>query len=190
MPDFTEDFQSLMRRVQEGSEEAAWELVEGYGEAVRRAVRRALNVRLRSKFDSLDFVQLVWCSFFRRTERAVRFTRPDELVAFLVKMATNKVRLEIRRRLLTQQYNVNRESRLDDLPEDQKSLADRRASAVELAIARERWERIIAGQPPRYRQIIQLRLQGLSNVEIAHRLHIAHTTVYRFLERLLHEKLE
>ena len=55
-----DNFRSLICHVREGSEDAAWDLVEQYGEAIRRAVRRALNERLRSKFDSLDFVQLVW----------------------------------------------------------------------------------------------------------------------------------
>ena len=59
------DFPSLMQQISMGSEDAAWELVERYGELIRRAVRRVLNKKLRSKFDSLDFVQLVWSSFFR-----------------------------------------------------------------------------------------------------------------------------
>jgi hypothetical protein len=40
------EFATLMQRVREGSEDAAWELVQLYGEAIRRAVRRALNERL------------------------------------------------------------------------------------------------------------------------------------------------
>ena len=86
-----DDFRDLMRRVHEGSEDAAWQLVGQYGDPIRRAVRRALNARLRSKFDSLDFVQLVWSSFFRDRGRLDRFNHPEELVAFLVTMARNKV---------------------------------------------------------------------------------------------------
>ncbi len=65
MVECDDDFCTLMRRVGEGSEDAAWELVTRYGEDIRRAVRRVLNVKLRPKFNSLDFVQLVWKSFFR-----------------------------------------------------------------------------------------------------------------------------
>lgn len=61
-----EDFRGLLNRIKEGDDTAAWELVEHYGEDIRNAVRRSLNRRLRPKFDSLDFVQLVWSSFFRR----------------------------------------------------------------------------------------------------------------------------
>ena len=64
MTDANDEFRALMQRLREGSDEAAWQLVEQYGEPIRRAVRRALSARLRPQFDSLDFVQLVWSSFF------------------------------------------------------------------------------------------------------------------------------
>ena len=73
MTDENDDFRRLMQRVRDGSEEAVWDLVSVYGEAIRRAVRRVLNRNLRSKFDSLDFVQLVWKSFFRKREKVDRF---------------------------------------------------------------------------------------------------------------------
>jgi len=53
-----EDSRTLMRRVSRGSEDATWELIERFGRAIQRAVRRALNKELRRKFDSLDFVQM------------------------------------------------------------------------------------------------------------------------------------
>ena len=88
-------FQDLMRRVREGSEDAAWEVVRRYGGYIRRAVRRVLNPKLRYKFDSLDFVQWVWLSFFRMHDKAERFERPQFLVTFLAGMARNKVQMEV-----------------------------------------------------------------------------------------------
>ena len=115
MEQATGDFQSLVRRVREGSEDAAWELVDQYGDSIRRAVRRVLNERLRSKFDSLDFVQVVWNSLFRVRDKLDRFDRPEELAAYLVTMARNKVGMEVRRRLMTEKYNVGHEQSLDQL---------------------------------------------------------------------------
>ena len=108
-------FRELIDRVREGSEDAAWELVDQYGEAIRRAVRRALNERLRSKFDSLDFVQIVWNSLFRVRDKLDRFDRPEELTAYLITMARNKVGMEVRRRLMTEKYGVKHEESLDQL---------------------------------------------------------------------------
>lgn len=184
-----DEFRDLMGRLQEGSEDAAWELVDRYGDAILRAVRRVLNVRLRSKFDSLDFVQLVWCSFFKARDQLVRFTRPEELAAFLVTMARNKVGMEVRRRLKTEKYNVNREQASSGFPNTVDQSADHESSPLEVAIAREQWNRLIAEQPDRYRQIISLRLQGLTYQDIAESLNIAECTVRRFLKRLLNDRV-
>ena len=183
-------FGELMRRIQEGSEDAAWELVGQYGEAIQRAVRRALNQKLRSKFDSLDFVQLVWSSFFRVRDKLDRFNRPEELVAFLVTMARNKVGMEVRRLLSTEKYNLNRERSLDEWGVSAEAVVPGRAPPpFEVAIAREQWSRMLQNQPRHYQQIIQLRLQGGTYRDIADSLDLAECTVRRFLKKLLKERV-
>jgi RNA polymerase sigma-70 factor (ECF subfamily) len=188
MPEQESDFSELLSRVRSGSEEAAWELVERYGEQIRRAVRRLLNQRLRSKFDSLDFVQLVWSSLFRARSRLDRFDRPEELAAFLVTMARNKVGMEVRRRLRTAKYNVNRERSIEEGKSGARmEIASRDPPPIEVAIARERWAGILEGQPERYRRIIELRLQGHTCQEIADSVQVAECTVRRYLKRLSRE---
>ena len=184
-------FRELLQRISQGSEDAAWQLVESYGEGIRRAVRRSLHGQLRSKFDSLDFVQIVWGSFFRVRDKLDRFNRPEELAAYLATMARNKVGMEVRRRLILQKHNVNRERPLDGTGEDAAiPIADRQPAPIDVAIARERWNRMLEGQPDRYRQVIELRLQGHTHQAIATRLSLDECTVRRFLKRLLHEVAE
>jgi RNA polymerase sigma factor (sigma-70 family) len=186
MTDAIDDFRSLMECVRQGSDDAAWQLVDRYGEALRRAVRRALNDKLRSKFDSLDFVQIVWKSFFAKRVSVDRFQAPEDLAAFLVAMARNKVRMEIRRRFRAERYDVSRERRLTP-PNDGPGLdvPDKQPGPMEVVIARERWNMMLHEQPPHYRRIIQLRLQGYTNQEIADALNLDERTVRRFLKRLL-----
>lgn len=185
MPDELDDFQILLQRVCEGSEDAAWELVDKYGDHIRRAVRRSLDARLRSKFDSLDFVQLVWSSFFRARGRAQRFNHPKELVAFLHAMARNKVGMETRRRLNTQKFDVGRERSLDALPDqDSMTPASREDAPVATAIAREQWNRIMQDHPEHYQEIIRMRLQGHTCSGIADSLGLSERTVRRFLKKL------
>ncbi len=188
MPDQDSNFRDLMDRVSQGSEEAAWQLVEQYGERVRRVVRCLLNKRLRSKFDSMDFVQLVWASLFRAKGSLDRFDRPEELAAFLMAMARNKVGMEVRRRLLTVKYNVNRETSLEAGKHGvQMKILGPAPEPIEIAIARERWESIIEERPKRHRQIIRLRLQGNTHKQIAGEVGISERTVRRFLQKLSHE---
>jgi RNA polymerase sigma factor (sigma-70 family) len=181
-----ERFHSLIAQVRDGSEEAAWDLVSQYGEAIRRAVRRALNERMRSKFDSLDFVQIVWSSLFRVRDKLDRFDRPEELTAYLVTMAQNKVGMEVRRRLMTQKYNVGHEESLDQRQDKGYSeVASRQPAPIDVAIAHEQWDHLLQDQPPHYREIIQLRLQGHTYQAIADTVHVDECTVRRFLKRLL-----
>lgn len=183
MMECDEDFCRLMGRVGEGSEDAAWELVARYGEQIHRTVRRVLNIKLRSKFDSLDFVQLVWKSFFQVRNKCDRFHRPEELAAFLVTMARNKVGLETRRRLTTEKYNVRREQPFDCYHAE--GTVCREPTPIDVAIVHEQWDQMLEGQPMYCRQIIQLRLQGYTCQEIGKTVHVAERTVRRFLKKLL-----
>jgi RNA polymerase sigma factor (sigma-70 family) len=186
--DESPDFGALLRQVRDGSEEAAWELVGRYGEMTRRAVRRVLDDRLRAKFDSLDFVQIVWSSLFRARGKLERFQRPEELAAYLVTMARNKVFDEARHRLATEKRNIDRECPLDSRGlAAQPAAVDPRPGPLDVAIARERWENLLRDQPVHYRRIIQLRLQGHTNDAIAKILQLDESTVRRFLKRLLRE---
>jgi RNA polymerase sigma factor (sigma-70 family) len=136
----------------------------------------------------LDFVQLVWSSFFRARGRMDRFSRPDELVAFLITVARNKVVTESRR-LQTDKRNVNRERAWDESFQARAERPDARAAPIDVAIAREQWDRLVTDQSEQNQAILELRMQGLSCAETASRLGISESTVRVFLQRLFQEKL-
>jgi len=101
-------------------------------------------------------------------------------------MARNKVGMEVRRQFQTEKRNVVREQSLDELiARGGNELSSRQPSPIDIAIARERWNRILQGQPGHYRQIIQLRLQGYTHQGIADIMHLDECTVRRFLKKLL-----
>src|SRR6202022_1858906 len=84
-----------------------------YGHHILHVVRRKLHSKLRPKFDSLDFGQDVWASFFAAEPHDQRFESPSALAAFLAQVARNKVAEAFRTRLQRQKYNLNRENSLD-----------------------------------------------------------------------------
>src|SRR3954468_10257310 len=84
-------FAALLERVCAGSEEAAQEFLRTYGPPILRVVRRRLHQELRSKYDSIDFEQAVWASFFAQDLRAYKFAGQEALVSYLITLATNKV---------------------------------------------------------------------------------------------------
>jgi DNA-directed RNA polymerase specialized sigma24 family protein len=147
MSEDREEFAALMRRVRAGSPEAAELLVKRYGPHILRVVRRSLNSKLRSKFDSLDVQQDVWASFFAGQVKKP-FDRPEALAAFLAKLARNKMLMLIRRRCRTEKYNVNREQSLQGSGGRQMAhVAARQPTPSQLAIAGEKWDQLLKGQP-------------------------------------------
>ena len=128
-------FGELMRRVRDGSPEAICELVRKYEVYIRLAVRRVLDPKLRSKFDSMDFVQLAWKSFFRLPKHAARVDTSRDFVAYLVKIACNKALME-NRHGRSKKHNVRREVPLD---KECEQLAARESQPPDAAIARNAW---------------------------------------------------
>lgn len=176
-----DEFTKLMAEVQGGSSDAIRRLLDLYGGHIYRSIRRTLSRKLRSKFDSDDFAQAVWASFFANHDACTRFSRPERLVGFLAKMARNKVIDEGRKRLAA----AGRERSLDRSEAGAARTLPARTPKPSAAIsADEQWNRVIAGQPSYYRRIAELRGAGATQQEIASELKITERTVRRVLRRL------
>lgn len=184
MPDERTNFDRLIEQVRQGSQEAAWDLIEQYGPRLVRIVRRQLPHSLRSKFDSLDFVQAAWASFFAQPSRVPDFAGEEQFVAFVAAVVSNKVKTEVRRRLHSQKYNVQRERSFDSTV----SVAANEATPSQIAMARERWFSMLEDQSDRDREIVEMRFHGYTRREIASRLGVHENTVQRVLQRMLQKQ--
>lgn len=190
MRDVPSEFADLMERVHDGSQDAAWQLLEKFGPHVKRYVRRSLDQDMRSKFDSLDFAQVVWASFFREPDRFRRLDSPTALLAYLASLARNKV-VGTRREMSTSKKNFNREIGFGEMEEEfivRCPTPDPTPSSV--AIARERWHQLVDGQPESVRRIVELRFMGATFSEIAEQLNINERTARKTLEQLVGEEVE
>ena len=184
VPESVNEFQALLQRVRDGSQDAVQELVDEYGPHVLRVVRRKLNKKLRSKFDSIDFVQDVWKSFFTDPQH-LDFQRPEELLAFLVNMARNKVIEEFRQRLQTKKRGGDREHSLHGSAAGQAGLVPaEQPTPSQCAVANEKWEQMLEGQPDHYQRILLLLRQGKEHEEIARMLGVNEKTVRRLIQKL------
>ena len=185
-----DEFRVLLEKAQAGSQDAMCELIERYAPHIVRAVRRKLSKAIRPKFDSFDFVQGVWASFFAASRGFAKFDRPEELMGYLVTLAHNQVVDEIRRRMMTEKYDVNRERSLDDSDlHVARSLAALEPSPSEVAVADELWARLLKGQPEHYRRILELRRAGNTQQQIADELGLNEKTVRRAIQRIFEEQM-
>jgi RNA polymerase sigma-70 factor (ECF subfamily) len=186
--DKRDEFADLMQRLREGSEDAARELLDRYGEHILRVVRRKLSRELRSKFDSVDFVQAVWASFFAGLPRRRRFDRPQALMAFLVTLAQNKVIDAVRQRMQTKKYNVNRERPLDGAAAaEAAAVAAREPTPSQQAVAKDEWQHLLADLPAHYQRMLVLLREGHTQKDIARELNVNEKTVRRVLDKLNEE---
>ena len=174
----------FLRRIQAGDEGAARELLSRFEAEVRLVVRRQLPRLLRSRFDSLDFLQSVWGSFFRRMRTApTEFEDSRHLVAFLARAAKNKV-IDEYRRAASRKQNMHREEPLWGDGVRPRDVPDPTDSPSEVAQAHEVLGRLRELMPTDRRAILEMKAEGLSSKDIGERLGISERTVQRVLEDL------
>lgn len=185
MPELQLGFSELMRRVEAGDAAAQRALIEQYGNHILRVIRRRLHPRMRVQYDSQDFCQAVWASFFAHRSEMARFKTDHELLAYLGRMGRNKVVDEVRRRLMSKKDNLNRTHSLNDSDAKlDQSLPGSSPTPSQFAMAREQIERLISGQPAKYRRIVEMRAAGATFKDIAERIGINERNVRRIIERL------
>jgi RNA polymerase sigma-70 factor (ECF subfamily) len=183
-PDESRDVRGLLARIQAGDEEAARELLCRYESKVRMVVRRQLPRLLRSRFDSIDFLQSVWGSFFHRIRTGSNdLDEERNLIAFLAWAARNKV-IDEYRRASTQRQDIHRESPLRNAPEDGSAFVAPDETPSQIASARETFGRLRELLPEDRRVILELKAEGFSCREIGARLGVSERTVQRVLEDL------
>lgn len=184
MSDDNRRFQSLLRQLQEGSHEAAKELAETYGDHVLRCVRGRLPRRLRSQYDSIDFVQLVWKSVFTVPEKLAKVRDADQFVRILAGMARNKVAV-VDRQLQTLKKDVEREVQLDEsCPIAGPHPVSRDPTPSATASFREQWDRMVQQQSQRDGQVVKMRYEGSTFQEIAKNLNMDEATARKIMRRL------
>ncbi len=111
--DHDDDFTDLMERARSGDPAAIHDFLARFDQEVLVMVRARLPRKLRPRFDSGDFVQAVWQSFFKDSDGPHReFANEAHLRGFLDGVVRNKVHAQHRRLTRTAKHNMAREEPL------------------------------------------------------------------------------
>ena len=161
-------FADLLQRIREGDERAAQELVARYEPVVRREVRARLrDPRLRRLFDSADFCQSVFASFFARAAAGqYDLDHSGQLLNLLLSMARRKLAFRLRQQRARRRDN----RRLHEGEGPLQQAADPRGSPSEQVGRQELLLLVRQRLSPEENQIASLRGQGCSWSEVAARL--------------------
>jgi RNA polymerase sigma-70 factor (ECF subfamily) len=150
--------------VRAGDADAAADLVRRYERAVRVAVRvRLSDSALRRHFDSMDVCQSVLASFFVRAAAGqYDLADPGQLIGLLVKMARNKLLMQVRRH-----WQRKRDAGRAVGWEQAAPVADPRPGQGTLAAAREQLAAVLGRLSPGEREVARRRAAGQGWAEIA-----------------------
>lgn len=183
-----ESFQHLLQRYRDGDAEAGQTLYRQYSDHIRRAVRAKLHQRMRTIFDSGDFLQSVWASFFMLPDENYQFETAEDMVKFLCCIAHNKVVEAHRAQARTIKRDLFRTQLItsDDAERDAgiAGLPGLDATPSQHAVADEIWERLQRVYAGRHRELLELLREGHTRKVVAARLGLSEMAVARILTRL------
>ncbi len=175
------EYDRLMANVRKGSEGALAELFRHLNPLVCNTIRKHMPAQMRKSFETADLGQVAWGTLFRHRSRLNRCQSPRDLEAFIATVTFNKLRVEMRKRLTQKRHNVKGEMRLDHM----RQPLSKDPSPSQVVMAREKWSRILRGQPEHYQEIIRLVIEGHRSKEIAEKLGLEAGSVRRIRRTII-----
>ncbi len=170
MSDLSTSFESLLTAARNGDASAMEQLVARYEPELRIVARARLGVALRPHLDSIDLVQSVHRSLLVGL-RANRFdiSSPEKLLGLALTIVRRKVARHWRH-LKRQQRLSGAEDSSEALIETLMSLQVNDWSTSDEVALRENLQRLMDQLEPIEQQLIAMRIQGHSTVEVARSL--------------------
>ena len=147
------------------------ELVQQYESEVRMVARARLGAVLRPHLDSVDLVQSVHKSLMvgLRAER-YDISSPEKLVALATTIVRRKVARQWRKLKRQQRLSGHPHAGASDVPDLLTALSDTDVDPAGAAAMREATERLFRELSDVEQQVMELRLEGFTTVEVAERL--------------------
>jgi RNA polymerase sigma factor (sigma-70 family) len=184
--DTDEQWDTMLRGLVDGDERAYAEFWNAYGNRLNAVARRRLPAGLQRRVEPEDVVQSVCRTFFRRvTQGKLRLSDSESLWRLLCAITLAKTRMQIRFHL-QQRRNLNREAKPQAAGENRSSWqpAADEPGPEEAALFSDQLASILAELAQQEQQVVALKLEGLTNAEVASQLNCSERTVRRITNRL------
>ncbi|MCC7423235.1 MAG: sigma-70 family RNA polymerase sigma factor [Planctomycetaceae bacterium] len=187
-----ERWTQLIEGLRRSDDDVLREFYDRYDGALHLIVRRRLSPAFLRRFDSDDVVQSTLRTFFRRVQTGdLEMQQGQRLWNLLCAIALTKLREKVRfhsrmQRAVQRECSLQRPSGAADLGSAPVVPACDPSTDVDFADA---FEAILKSLDEKDRVLVDLRLQGRSNQEVADELGVSDRTVQRMLTRLA-EKFE
>jgi RNA polymerase sigma-70 factor (ECF subfamily) len=175
----------LLNRWRAGDEDAARQLFDLYVDRLLALARQRISQRLASRVDPEDVVQSVFRTFFNRAKDGqFHIEEPDDLIKLLARITVHKTFRQIAFHRAAKR-NLNLETGHGDEAQNQLlNLLDRGPTPDNANEFLDQLEHFLSELRFEDRQIIELRMQGYKDVEIAKKLNISDRKIRRLMERV------
>jgi RNA polymerase sigma-70 factor (ECF subfamily) len=174
-----------VERWRAGDQEAARKLFDGYVDRLVVLARKRISQRLASRVDPEDVVQSVFRTFFGRLKAGqFRIDDQDDLCKLLVRITVHKTLQQIAFHKAAKRDPSMETSQSSDANDRIMDLLDREPGPEEAVAFLEHFDQFLNRLRPEERQIIDMRMQGYSNQEIAEKLGIYDRKIRRVIERV------
>lgn len=177
--------QALIDLWRQGDEEAARKIVESYIDRLLLLARRHISQRLASRVDPEDVVQSVFRTFFARVkEGRFVFAEQDDLCKLLVRITLHKTLRQVAFHKAAKRDPGQETEQGEHHREQLLAILDREPSPEATVAFIDQLEKFLGNLRPQERQILELRLQGYSNEEIAQKLGLYDRKIRRIIEHV------
>jgi len=169
----------LVDRWRGGDEDAASELHQRYGERLVMLARRRMANKWQGRFDPEDVVQSVFRTMFRRTQAgSFEFQKDDDFWKLMVTITLNKVRNRVRGK----KRDPDREKNQFD--DGLAAVMSREPGTADVVAFTDLLDTIQKRLSPIEQQLLNLRLEGYTQEEIAEQNEVDVRTVRRRLNKI------
>lgn len=184
MADSIED-RVLVELWRAGDQSAARKIFDTYVERLVALARKRLNQRMARRVDPEDVVQSVFRTFFGRVKAGqFHIEDQDDLCKLLMRITVHKTLRSVAFHQAAKRDAGHEVINPDSTHDHILQLLDREPSPDETVAFLDQLEQFLAKLRPDERQILELRLQGLRNDEIAQQLNTYDRKIRRVLERI------
>jgi len=184
MPDSPSE-RSPLEALQAGDEDAARQLFDRYAEQLVILARRRISQRLASRIDAEDIVQSVFRTFFHRARQGqFHLEEPDDICKLLARITAHKTFRQIAFHRRAKRDAGQETAQGDDAQDLLMKLMMAEPSPEEATAFLDQLQHFFAKLADEERRILELRMEGYNNVEIAQRLGISDRKIRRLMERV------
>jgi RNA polymerase sigma-70 factor (ECF subfamily) len=175
----------LLSRWRMGDEDAARQLFAMYVDRLVGLARQRIGQRLATRIDPEDVVQSVFRTFFDRARDGQFEIQEDEdLCKLLARITVHKTFRQIAFHKAAKRDLYMETGHGDEAQKQLQALLDRGPTPEMANQFVDQLEHFLRRLRPEDRQIIELRMQGYKDVEIARQLGISDRKIRRLMERI------